>query len=121
MSEEFRKGPVKVLIVEDDGDFAFLIRKLLRKQEDILVAGYCAEPEKVMRMVLETEPDVVLMDLNLGKSSADGIGLSREIRIQTDAKVLILTAINTPDMIMRAARDAFASGYVFKNQLSLLV
>ena len=39
MSEEFRKGPVKVLIVEDDGDFAFLIRKLLRKQEDILVAG----------------------------------------------------------------------------------
>ena len=64
MSEEFRKGPVKVLIVEDDGDFAFLIRKLLRKQEDILVAGYCAEPEKVMRMVLETEPDVVLMDLN---------------------------------------------------------
>ena len=79
------------------------------------------EPEKVMRMVLETEPDVVLMDLNLGKSSADGIGLSREIRIQTDAKVLILTAINTPDMIMRAARDAFASGYVFKNQLSLLV
>ena len=59
------------------GDFAFLIRKLLRKQEDILVAGYCAEPEKVMRMVLETEPDVVLMDLNLGKSSADGIGLSK--------------------------------------------
>ena len=46
---------------------------------------------------------------------------SREIRIQTDAKVLILTAINTPDMIMRAAREAFASGYVFKNQLSLLV
>lgn len=121
MNENSGKQSIRVLIVEDDGDFAFLIEKLLRKQEDIQIAGHCAEQGEVMKRVLETEPDVVLMDLNLGKSSADGISLSREIRIQTNAKVLILTAANTPDMIMRAAREAFASGYVFKNQFSLLV
>ena len=121
MNEKPEKQPIRVLIVEDDRDFAFLIEKLLRSQEDIRIAGHCAEQAEVLEAVREAKPDVVLMDLNLGKSSADGIGLSREIRIQTDAKVLILTAINTPDMIMRAAREAFASGYVFKNQLSLLV
>lgn len=121
MSEEGCLQPTKVLIVEDDRDFAFLIEKLLKKQEDIRIVGHCAEQTKVMQMVYDTEPDIVLMDLNLGKSSVDGIGLSRQIRIGTDAKVLILTAINTPDMVMRAAREAFASGYVFKNQLSLLV
>lgn len=112
---------IKILIVEDDEDFSFLIEKLLQKQKDFSVVGCCKDQDKVLQMVHSTEPDVVLMDLNLGKSSADGIGLSREIRVQTDAKILILTAINTPDMIMKAARKAFASGYVFKNQLSFLV
>ena len=100
MNEKPEKQPIRVLIVEDDRDFAFLIEKLLRRQEDIRIAGHCAEQAEVLEAVREAKPDVVLMDLNLGKSSADGIGLSREIRIQTDAKVLILTAINTPDMII---------------------
>ena len=87
MNEKPEKQPIRVLIVEDDRDFAFLIEKLLRRQEDIRIAGHCAEQAEVLEAVREAKPDVVLMDLNLGKSSADGIGLSREIRIQTDAKV----------------------------------
>ncbi len=112
---------IKVLLVEDDEDFAFLMKKLLSRQPDIQIVGYCGDEDTVMEMVRREIPDVVLMDLNLGNSSADGIRLSRQIRIETDAKVLILTALNTPDIIMRAAREAFASGYIFKNQLSFLV
>lgn len=112
---------IKVLLVEDDEDFAFLMKKLLSRQPDIQIVGYCGDEDTVMEMVRREIPDVVLMDLNLGNSSADGIWLSRQIRIETDAKVLILTALNTPDIIMRAAREAFASGYIFKNQLSFLV
>ncbi len=112
---------IKVLLVEDDEDFAFLMKKLLSRQSDIQIVGYCGDEDTVMEMVRREIPDVVLMDLNLGNSSADGIRLSRQIRIETDAKVLILTALNTPDIIMRAAREAFASGYIFKNQLSFLV
>lgn len=112
---------IKVLLVEDDEDFAFLMKKLLGRQPDIQIVGYCGDEDTVMEMVRREIPDVVLMDLNLGNSSADGIRLSRQIRIETDAKVLILTALNTPDIIMRAAREAFASGYIFKNQLSFLV
>ena len=112
---------IKVLLVEDDEDFAFLMKKLLSRQPDVQIVGYCGDEDTVMEMVRREIPDVVLMDLNLGNSSADGIRLSRQIRIETDAKVLILTALNTPDIIMRAAREAFASGYIFKNQLSFLV
>lgn len=112
---------IKVLLVEDDKDFAFLMKKLLSRQPDIQIVGHCGDEGTVMETVRKEMPDVVLMDLNLGNSSADGIRLSRQIRIETDAKVLILTALNTPDIIMRAAREAFASGYIFKNQLSFLV
>ena len=61
------------------------------------------------------------MDLNLGSSDKDGILISREIRILTDAKVLILTSLDSPEMVLKAAREAFASGYIFKNQPNLLV
>lgn len=73
-----------------------------------------------MPAVREHRPDVVLMDLHLGKSSMDGIAISREIRITTNAKVLILTVYDTPDMVMKAAKAGFASGYIFKSQIYLL-
>lgn len=107
-------------MVEDDEDFVFLVRKMLNKQKDIEVIGCGPDKETVLAMVYEKKPDIVLMDLNLGVSNLDGIGLSRAIRIQTDAKVLILTALETPDMIFKAAEEAFASGYIFKSQMSFL-
>lgn len=112
---------IKVLIVEDDEDFIFLTEKLLKKQKDIEVVGLCSDKKEVLPMVHAQQPDIVLMDLNLGVSTMDGIKLSRQIRIQTDAKVLILTASDTPEMIFKAAEEAFASGYIFKSQLTFLV
>lgn len=109
------------MIVEDDEDFVYLVQKLLKKQKDIEVIIGGKDQKKVLEKVHEEHPDIVLMDLNLGVSNMDGILLSREIRIQTDAKVLILTALDTPDMIFKAAEEAFASGYIFKSQMSFLV
>jgi DNA-binding NarL/FixJ family response regulator len=112
---------IKVLIVEDDADFAFLLHKLLKQYEDIEVIGCRSQKKDVMQKVQEEHPDIVLMDLNLGTSYMDGVCLSKEIRVLSDAKVLILTALNTSEGIYRVAREAFASGYLFKDQLSLLV
>lgn len=115
------KSPIKVLIVEDDADFVFLIQKLLNQHESIQITGVCREKEKAVGMAIKSQPDIVLMDLDLGTSSADGIEISREIRILTESKVLILTALDSPDIIMKAARESFAAGYVFKNQPNLLI
>lgn len=72
-------------------------------------------------MACALRPQIVIMDLNLGISEADGIRISREICLLTDAKVLILTSLDSPDIVLRAAKEAFASGYIFKNQPNLLV
>lgn len=94
------------MIVEDDEDFVYLVQKLLKKHKDIEVTVAGPDQEKVLSKVVEEHTDIVLMDLNLGVSNLDGIRLSREIRIRTDAKVLILTALETPDMIFKAAEEA---------------
>ena len=112
---------IKVLIVEDDENFIYLIQKLLNRCEEIQVVGACQDGEEAVKAACKDHPDIVLMDLNLGDSLTDGIAVSREIRILTDAKVLILTAIDSPEFIMKAAKEAFASGYIFKNQPALLI
>ena len=111
---------IRVMIVEDDRDFVYLIRKSLDKIPEISIVSVCTGKEKAVKEACRTRPDIVLMDLNLGNSSMDGILASREIRILTDARILILTADDSPDMVLKAAKEAFASGYLFKNQMYLL-
>lgn len=111
---------IRIMIVDDDPDFLYLIQKLLKKQPEFEIAGTCRDKHTAVSDAAALRPDIVLMDLNLGSSSADGIQASREIRIRTDAKVLILTALNSPKVILQATTEAFASGYIFKDQLSLL-
>lgn len=114
------KGAIKVLIVEDDEDFVFLIQKTLQPCEDIQVVDVCNRKENVMKSVRLHHPEIVLMDLHLGESSMDGTDISREIRITTESKVLILTAYDSPDIVLKAAKAGLASGYLFKSQLYLL-
>lgn len=112
---------IKVLVVEDDVDFAYLLVKELKKQEHIVVSGVCGNRKEALEKAVALEPDIVLMDLYLESSYTDGIEASRAIRVSTNAKVLILTAFESEDVVWEAARKSFACGYIFKNQLSLLV
>ena len=108
------------MIVEDDRDFVYLIRKKLEERREFQIVSLCMKKEEAVAEACRTAPDIVLMDLHLGTSSMDGIRISKEIRILTEARILILTAYDSPDIILKAAREAFASGYLFKNQLYLL-
>ena len=115
------KESIKVLIVEDDADFAYLLKKELDRQERIVTAGVCRDREEAVTQAVLLAPDIVLMDLYLESSYMDGIEASRRIRIATDAKVLILTALASDEAIREAAGRSFASGYIFKDQMPLLV
>ncbi|MDY3919273.1 MAG: response regulator transcription factor [Candidatus Limivivens sp.] len=114
------KESVRLLIVDDDPDFLYLIQRQLKKDSRFEIVGCCQEQNTAVAMACRCQPDLVLMDLDLGRSFSDGIQASREIRILTDARVLILTAIESQEVILKASREAFASGYVFKGQPALL-
>ena len=92
------KESIKVLIVEDDDDFAYLLQKELGRQERIVLVGICREKEEAITQTEALRPDIVLMDLHLGSSYSDGIEASRRIRIATEAKVLILTALGADEI-----------------------
>jgi len=107
---------VKVLLVEDDKDFAYLIQKLITQDERLNLVGHSANKSLAIDMANDLKPDLVIMDLSLSFGEMDGIETAKEITLSTGAKVLFLTSFEQPNVIIKASKQAFASGYVFKSQ-----
>ena len=61
------------------------------------------------------------MDLSLSRNGMEGVEAARVIRRQTDAKVLILSGYEDPEIVLGASRRAFASGYIMKSQFFMMV
>ncbi len=113
-------GCIRVLAVENDADFAYLIRKAVENQPDMEMAGCCATKKEALILAVQLDPDIVLMDLNLSANNMDGIDAAKEIRLLTRAKVLILTAFESLQTVIEASKKSFSSGYVYKSQFELL-
>lgn len=111
---------IRILIVEDDADFCFLIKSMIAREEQMETIGCAFSRQEAVELASQLQPDIVLMDLNLSSVHLDGIETSREIRLHTDAKVIILTAFEDPQITIDACKNAFACAYVFKSQFSIL-
>ena len=62
---------IRVLIVDDIAETRENIRKLLQFDADVEVVGAARTGSEGIQLALETEPDVVLMDINM--PDMDGI------------------------------------------------
>lgn len=111
---------IKILVVEDDEDFAFLIKQQLSKQQDFQCVGIASNPRDALKLSCDYMPEIVIMDLNLSNSEFDGVEVSKNIRIQTGAKVIILTSLESEQAVEYAVKKAFAADYLYKSQFSLL-
>lgn len=112
---------IRVMVVEDDPDFRYLIQQVLAAQPDFVPAGFYAGGEEACRAAPNACADVVLMDLNLSRGRLDGADAARRIRVETDSRIVILTSFDAPETVIRASIQAFASAYVLKSQFPLLV
>ncbi|HSR47262.1 MAG TPA: response regulator [Anaerolineales bacterium] len=102
---------IRLLIVDDIAETRENLRKLLQFESDIEVVGAARTGEEALQMARDTQPDVVLMDINL--PDTDGItvteALLREVR---HAQIIMLSVQSDQDYLrqsMRAgARDFIA-------------
>ena len=113
--------PIRILVVEDDPDFQYLIRQTLVEYPDLFPVDFCRDGETAFYAAERYAPDVVLMDLALPGGKMSGVEAARRIRMETWAKVVILTSYDDPATVIRASVESFASAYVLKSQYPLLV
>lgn len=104
---------ISVLIVDDHPVFRIGLVALLRSLDGIDVVGQATSEAEALEAAVELEPDVVMMDLDLGGGS--GIAATRAIlekRPQTG--VLVITMLGDDDSLFASMR-AGARGYLLKD------
>lgn len=103
---------VRVVVVDDHPVFRIGMAALLASLDRIEVVGQADCLEDAVKVVGEHEPDVVLMDLDLGASS--GVEATRDIlRAHPRTGVLVITMLGDDDSLFASIR-AGARGYLLK-------
>ena len=105
---------IRVVLVDDHPVVRAGVRALLEGEDGITVVGEAGDASGAEAAVRQTQPDVVLMDLNLGAGSGGAATTARLRALPQPPHVLVLTTYDTETDIL-AAIDAGASGYLLKD------
>ena len=110
---ERKKISIKILIVDDQRLFRQGLRSLLEQEDDMEVVGEAADGQEAFTLVQETNPDVILMDVEMPK--LDGIQASRTILERyPHIHILMLSVHNEDERVISAIRSG-AEGYILKD------
>ena len=110
---------VEVVIVDDHVMVREGIKQLLEMDGDIRVIGEASDGEEGLKVVEATDPDVLLLDVNMPKMN--GLEVLQKIKESgIKRKVLILTIHNEVEYLLKAI-EIGVDGYVLKDsELSVL-
>lgn len=105
--------PIRVLLVDDHQMVLDGLQAMLGQHPDeISVAGQARSRDEALKVLRDTEPDVVLLDVRLKGES--GLDLCREIiDHDPDCAVVFLTVYDDEQYLFQALR-AGASGFLLK-------
>lgn len=96
----------KVLIVEDDSLLQVILEKMLVKLGHT-VLGKVTEGSKAIKSVLKYDSvDLILMDIRL-EDNIDGIEAMKQIRKESNVKVIFITGNSEPSNIKRARETGY--------------
>jgi len=104
---------MKVLIADDHPLVRSGVRRALEEEHDIEVVGEATNGAKVLPLIGQTGPDIVVLDISMPQ--LDGLACLDQIRRRyPDVKVVILSASGDPDRV-QAALARGAKAYVLKS------
>jgi DNA-binding NarL/FixJ family response regulator len=106
---------ITVVVVDDQALVRAGFRVLVDSAPDFTVVGEAADGQEAVRVVRETSPDVVLMDIRMPEM--DGIEATRQIIAaggDGPTRVLILTTFELDEYVYEALK-AGASGFLLKD------
>lgn len=106
-------APIRVVLVDDQALFRAGIRMVVGSQPDLEVVGEAGDGAEALRVVRETRPDVVLMDIRM--PVMDGLTATAELlRYDDPPKVVMLTTFDLDEAAAKAIRGG-ASGFLLKD------
>jgi NarL family two-component system response regulator LiaR len=104
---------IRVLVVDDHTMVRRGLATFLKVFDDLELVGEAADGQAAIRLCVELQPDVVLMDMVM--PDMDGAAATRLIRKQCESvQVLALTSFKE-EILIQSALQAGAIGYLLKD------
>lgn len=104
---------IRVLIADDHTIVREGLVSLLQSDSDLELVGQAQDGREALRLALELEPDVVVMDISM--PVLNGLEAARQIRAQKpQIKIVVLSIHNEAGYVSSALRVG-ANGYVLKS------
>jgi len=106
----------KVLIVEDDKDFLWLLRQSFDTKD--LSVFYAEDGEGGLEIEKKEKPDLILIDILLPKMS--GIEMAKKIKeAGFEPQMIFLTNLKDPQHISEVMNVAIGADYIVKSDMHI--
>jgi len=105
---------IRLLIVDDNKEFCELLEEYFNSQSDFEVIGVVYNGKDALELLIEEQPDVVLLDIIM--PYLDGIGVLEKLNsmnIPIKSRIIMLTAFGQ-DSITQRAMELGATYYMMK-------
>lgn len=104
--------PIRVVLIEDDELTRLGLSTQISKDPSLKVVGEAASREKAIKICKDEQPDIILLDLNLGEES--GIELLPELfAVARGTRVIVVTGVRDLEAHQRAISHG-ATGLILK-------
>jgi DNA-binding NarL/FixJ family response regulator len=115
MSETTKpSSPSRILIVDDHPLFREGLRQLIEREPDLSVCGEAKDAAEAIRLVDESKPDLVIVDISLGNTS--GIDLVKSLKANDAELPLLVLSMHDESLYAERSLRAGAMGYLMKHE-----
>jgi len=104
---------IRLLLVDDHGLFRESLGRLLNTAPDMSVVGRCATVAEAFRELSRSEPDVILLDYDLGEES--GLSLLAELKRRASAARVLMVTAGLHDEVILRVMEMGAAGIFLKH------
>ncbi|MGP0107338.1 MAG: response regulator [Acidimicrobiales bacterium] len=108
--------PHRVVVVDDHELLRTGTRRILEEASGFTVVGEAEDGEAALRVIGDTEPDVVLVDIRL--PTINGIDLARQIVAERPSMTVLILSAYDDEHYVRESLAAGVSGYLLKTMPS---
>lgn len=105
---------IKILIAEDTEPLRRLYKKIINAAPDMKVVADTDTGTEAVTLALQTQPDVILMDIEMETPDAGLRAIESILGSRQDPKIIILTVYEEDDLIFTAFRLGVTE-YMIKN------
>lgn len=101
---------INVLIADDEAGMRLILKKVIEKDNDFLIAGEAEDGEAALRLFIELRPEVVFLDVEM--PLLNGVECAKKIT-DIDPKVIIIF-VTAHEEYMPEAFEVYAFDYLVK-------